>query len=81
MPKPKDITFAFPLKGINRNFAEADQIPRSAPDMLNVRPLDVFENRIRGGKRPGLQIEFTTRIGGTTKPVVAIDQVTIVETT
>ena len=78
MAQSKKITLPFPLKGINKNFAEADQPPLSSPMTLNVRPADVVKSRIRGGQRPGLKKQYATNIGGTF-PVMAIAQVTIVE--
>ncbi|MBN1457694.1 MAG: hypothetical protein JW912_07575 [Sedimentisphaerales bacterium] len=76
--KQKDFTLPFPLKGVNRNIAIGTQPSLTSVDMLNVRPLDVLENRIRGGQRPGLKKQFSDCIGDS-KPVVIIDQVTVVE--
>jgi len=78
--KKTSLTLPFPLQGINKNYAASTQPPLTSPVMLNVRPSDVMENRIRGGQRPGLKKQFPVCIGST-KPVVAIGQVTIVEVT
>ena len=72
------LTLPFPLEGINKNAAASTQPPATSPAMLNVRPCDVMENRIRGGQRPGLKKQYPVCIG-TDKPVVAIGTVTIVE--
>ena len=78
MARKNIITLPFPLKGINRNYAESDQPNLTSPAMQNVRPSDVMENRVRGGQRPGLKRQYPIRIGNG-KPVVAIAEVTIVE--
>jgi len=78
MANKSSIKLPFPLKGINKNFAESEQPYQTSPDLLNVRPSDVTENRIRGGQRPGLKKQYSNQIGNG-KPVIAIDHVTIVE--
>jgi hypothetical protein len=72
------ITIPFPLKGINKNYAESDQPNLTSPAMQNVRPFDVMKTRVRGGQRPGLKKQYPVCIGNN-KPVVAIGHVTIVE--
>ncbi len=44
----------FPIKGINKSRIPEDQPERTSPDMNNVRPFDVLDERIRGGQRPGM---------------------------
>ena len=80
MPKSKKskVRLPFPLKGINRNFAAVNQPPLTSPELLNVRPYDVVNGRMRGGQRPGLKKAYSACIGNG-KPVVAITEVTIVE--
>lgn len=72
------LTLPFPLEGINKNDAASTQPPATSPAMLNARPCDVMENRIRGGQRPGLKKQYPVCIGSS-KPVVAMGYVTIVE--
>ena len=48
------VDIAFPVGGLHRGAAFQTQPPYSSPDMLNVRPRDVVEQRGRGGSRPGL---------------------------
>lgn len=72
------ITIPFPLKGINKNYAESDQPNLTSPAMQNVRPFDVMKTRVRGGQRPGLKKQYPVCVGNG-KPVVAIGCVTIVE--
>ena len=63
----------FPLKGIDKNWANSEQPPITSPDMNNVRPTDVAETRMRGGQRPGLEKwGGGTQIGTTFTPVVAM---------
>ena len=76
--KKKISVLPFPLKGINRNFAESAQPPLTSPAMKNVRPADVMQDRIRGGQRPGLKIKHKVH-ETSARPVVAINEVTVVE--
>jgi hypothetical protein len=67
-----NIEFVFPLKGINEMFPNSKQPQLTSGDMLNVRPFDALDNRMRGGQRPGLNKWSSSQIGGSTQPVVAI---------
>ena len=44
----------FPYKGIDKGRATSEQPELTAPDLKNVRPYGVLDNRMRGGQRPGL---------------------------
>ena len=44
----------WPLAGQNRQMGFQNQAPYSTPELLNVRNQDVFQQRLRGGSRPGL---------------------------
>jgi len=72
------VTIPFPLKGVNKNYAESNQPNLTSPAMQNVRPFDVMKTRVRGGQRPGLKKQYAVCIGAG-KPVVALAEVTIVE--
>ena len=48
------VALPFPIKGIDRRLAYANQPKLTTPDALNVIPLDVSNGRQRGGQRPGL---------------------------
>jgi hypothetical protein len=72
------VTIPFPLKGVNKNYAESNQPNLTSPAMQNVRPFDVMKTRVRGGQRPGLKKQYPACIGNG-KPIVAIEHVTIVE--
>ena len=63
----------FPLEGIDKGGALCQQSPSTSPDLNNVRPYDVLENRARGGQRPGLdKWGAGTQIGAAEQPVVAM---------
>jgi hypothetical protein len=67
----------FPVKGINKNWANSEQPPVTSPDMNNVRPYGTAEGRLRGGQRPGLdKWGDGDRIGGANEPVILLCQVT-----
>jgi hypothetical protein len=70
------VELKFPLKGINKNWANSEQPPITSPDMNNVRPYGTEESRLRGGQRPGQAKMFSQQIGGASSPVVCIVQVT-----
>jgi len=63
----------FPFKGINKNFQVSTGPEYTSPDMLNVRPRDTLQGRIRGGQRPGLIKALETDLGG---PVAAMCMIT-----
>ena len=77
---PANLELLFPLKGLNKNWANANQPPLTSPDLLNVRPQDVSEKRSRGGQRPGLELVYDEVIGGGVAPCVALLQITTVAT-
>ena len=49
------LDFYFPIKGKDANWSVINQPPITSSDLENVRPYDVYENRARGGQRPGLK--------------------------
>jgi hypothetical protein len=62
------ITIPFPLKGINKNYAESDQPNLTSPAMQNVRPFDCDENPCPGRPASGLKKQYSVCIG-TGKPL------------
>jgi hypothetical protein len=69
-----------PMNGKNENWSASTQPSYTSPDMNNVRPRSVLDNRAIIGQRPGLKKAYQQCIGGAdNRPVVAINQVTIVE--
>ena len=65
--------FLPPLKGILKG-AASDKAPQDYSEyMVNCRPIDVLEKKIRIGQRPGLdKWGAGTLIGGENQPVVAM---------
>lgn len=69
-----------PIKGINKAFPVGSLPSLTTSYMNNVRPVDVNEDRIRIGQRPGLDKWSTTDLsGGVGGPVVALVSVSKVE--
>lgn len=72
-------TINLPLKGINKGVAVCYVPTEYSSDMMNVRPIDVLDKRLRLGKRPGLKKWGAgTQIGSSAQPVVDICSVAIV---
>ena len=69
----------FPINGLHKGIRPGAQPEGTSPDLNNVRPYDVLDNRLRGGQRPGLSKLYSEQIGGETGPIVAISSITIVE--
>jgi hypothetical protein len=74
------VELKFPVQGINKNWANSEQPPVTSPDMNNVRPYGVAENRLRGGQRPGLNnLLYPSRVADPNDPVVELLGVTFLE--
>jgi hypothetical protein len=72
----------FPVKGINKSRIPEDQPEATSPDLNNMRPFDVLDERIRGGQRPGMVKRYSeqvTNAGTGPGPVVAMCEVSVVE--
>jgi len=70
----------FPRKGIDKSSVTVAQPQMTSVDMNNMRLRDVFDERARGGQRPGLDKWGNgTQIGAAENPVVAICSVSTVE--
>ena len=63
MAKKRRLRVPFPLAGLNRRAAFRQQPPYTSPDMSNVWPIGTFEERMRGGSRPGLITSHITDLG------------------
>jgi hypothetical protein len=61
--KKRPVEFVFPVAGVLRRHAQQSQQPYSTPKALNIRPESVWEQRYRGGTRPGLTKAFSTQLG------------------
>jgi len=70
-----DVKIFFPLRGLSRVGAYEDQPPLTSPHCMNVRLVDVKENRARGGQRPGLKKAYDTQIVGD-HPVIKMLSIT-----
>jgi len=69
----------FPIKGLHRGFVTEVQPELTSPDLNNVRPFDVLDQRARGGQRPGLDKAYAQQIGGEASPIVELLAVTVVD--
>ena len=70
-----DFELPFPIEGLNTGMPNEKQPPLSSPNLLNVRPYDVEEERARGGQRPGLIKASYTQVSAD-KPIIAMTQIT-----
>lgn len=77
MAKSKRHLLHFPLGGIDKRSAYVDRPPYTTPVAVNVRPMDAYEGRARGGSRPMLQKAYTTQLGGGA-PIKMLNSVTAV---
>jgi hypothetical protein len=62
----------FPSGGLDESLANQDQAIGTSFSLQNVRPIDVSEERTRGGQRAGTVKAYTTQIVGS-NPVIDID--------
>jgi hypothetical protein len=79
MRKSMSVNFSFPLNGLNKNRAVSSQTLDTSSDLSNVRPYDVFENRARGGQRPGLNKWGDGDDIGSGNPIVSLLSITYME--
>ena len=54
----------FPTEGLAEGMPSAEQPQKTSFSLQNVRPFDVTSEKIRGGKRPGTKLAYTTQVGG-----------------
>ena len=60
------IDLAFPIKGLDRFWANRKQPLLTTPDALNVRAADPIASRSRGGQRPGIVRAYPHHMGSET---------------
>ena len=61
-----------PIKGVSKGLPVDKEPPVTSGFMLNVRPVDSLERRLRLGQRPGLdKWGAGTQIGAAEQPVIA----------
>lgn len=72
----------FPVRGIDKARAPHAQPEATSPDMNNMRPFDVADERIRGGQRPAMKKRYSEQVTNAASgagPVVAMCEVSITE--
>jgi len=72
------IEFTIPIKGYSEGLAPHQEQQLTSGHLMNVRPRDVLENRMRLGQRPGLDKKYSQQIGNSISPVVEITEVAVV---
>jgi hypothetical protein len=70
--------FGFPIGGVDKGRAIAEEDLAVSNNMNNCRPYDSIDNRARGGQRPAMIKRYSQQIGGAATPIVAITKVTVV---
>ena len=74
---PREIVpLKFPISGIVETIAHSEQLPGTAPDLLNVRPHDSLDSRLRGGQRSGTAKYFEDAVNSTNQ-IQRIDSIAL----
>lgn len=64
---------SFPFNGLDKGRSLSEQPEATSPEMNNVRPYDVLDNRMRGGQRPALdKWGAGVQVGAAEQPIVAM---------
>ncbi len=76
-----NFTLKFPIRGINKSRLPDEQPEATSPDINNVRPFDIADDRIRGGQRSGLAKRYSEVVSqyDSGSAVVAMCEVSITE--
>ncbi len=71
----------FPVRGINKSRLPDEQPEATSPDINNVRPFDIADDRVRGGQRAGMVKRYSERVSGVSAPapIVAMCEVSVTE--
>lgn len=72
------LEFPLPMRGLSEGLPVGDEQDGTSGYMLNVRPRDVLEGRLRIGQRPGLKKAYSQQIGGASSPIIWIGSITSV---
>jgi len=72
-----NLIFQPPIKGVSLSLPFDAQPPATSGHMLNVRPVDTLESRLRIGQRPGLDKKFAQQMGGGLPIVEMVNIVTV----
>jgi hypothetical protein len=67
-----------PLGGFSEGLEPSQQEQMTSGYMLNCRPRDVLEGKLRLGQRPGLKKAYSQQIGGSSAPIVWMGSITTV---
>lgn len=62
--KSKNIPVQFPVSGLDQGMGKRNQQPQTTTDCKNVMAFDSEENRMRGGRRPGLKVKTIIPVNG-----------------
>ena len=76
---PGEIEIPFPMQGKSEGLPVCKEGLNTSGYILNCRPRDVLEGRMRIGQRPGLKKAYSQQIGGESAPIVWIGSVTTVD--
>lgn len=68
-----------PFQGLSEGLSVSNEPGGTSGYLLNVRPRDVLERRLRIGQRPGLKKAYSQQIGGAAAPIVWIGSITTVK--
>lgn len=68
-----------PLGGYSDGMSPDRQDQMTSGYMLNCRPRDVLEGRLRLGQRPGMAKAYSQQIGGDACPIVWLGSITTVD--
>ena len=68
-----------PLSGKSSGLAVCKENTTTSGYILNCRPRDTLERRIRLGKRPGLKKAYSQQIGGDAVSIVWIGSITTLD--
>lgn len=74
-----NLTVGFPMQGLDKGRATTEQPIETSPDILNVRPFDTDDKRLRGGQRPGLDKWGSGDLLGSGQPIVFMTSIATVE--
>jgi len=77
MPQRK-LNLRFPALGLERKVGYENQAPFSSPSLENVRIQEIYQDRERGGSRPGSGKAFVEELGGGSK-VNLLEEVTVTD--
>jgi len=74
-----NIKIPIPIRGYNAGYEAGDLSKEMSINMLNVRPIDSIDRRIRIGQRPGFEKAYSTQIASAAGAVIEIVSVTVVD--